>query len=88
MTSLAPRRRLGIALVAGGILVIVASVLFVLEYANGPGSGPTTFAARRSYDQVKVEVHRVFPYALLAALAGLGLALYGGRLLESGKESP
>lgn len=86
MTTVAPRRRLGLALVAGGILVIVASVLFVLESANGPGSGPTSFAARRGYDQVKAEVHRVFPYALLTGLAGLGLALYGGRVLERGKE--
>jgi hypothetical protein len=80
-----PRRSLGIALVVGGILVIVGAVLFVLESANGPGGGPTSFAARRSYNQVKVEVHRVFPYALLVGLAGLGLALYGGRLLERGK---
>ena len=86
MAAVAPRRRLGIALVVGGILVIVGAVLFVLESANGPGAGPTTFATRRSYDQVKVEVHRVFPYALLVGLAGLGIALYGGRLLEAGRE--
>jgi len=87
VTTIAPRRRLGIALIVGGILVIVASVIFVLESANGPGGGPTSFATRRGYDQVKVEVHRVFPYALLVGLAGLGLALYGGRLLER-EEAP
>lgn len=81
----APRRstrRWGIALVALGLLVIVAAVITVLEVANGPGLGPRSFAERRSYDQVKVEVHRVFPAAFLAGLGGLALALLGGRLLR------
>ena len=78
-----PRRaRLGYGLIAAGLLVIVGAVLYVLEAANGPGAGPTTFAQRRSYDQVKVEVHRVFPLAFLVGLGGLGLALWGGRFLR------
>lgn len=82
-TARAPRsRRLGYGLVAAGLFVIVAAVLYVLEAANGPGSGPHTFAERRSYDQVKVEVHRVFPLAFLVGLGGLALALYGGRVLR------
>lgn len=77
----ASRRRLGLALLVGGLLTIVAAVLVVLESANGPGTGPKSFAQRRSYDQVKVEVHRTYPLALLAALAGLGLAMAGARVL-------
>jgi hypothetical protein len=74
------RRRLGLALIALGLALIVGAVLWVLEAANGPGSGPKTFAARRSYDQVKVAVHATFPYALPVGLGGLGLALLGSRL--------
>ena len=74
------RHRLGLALIVVGLLTIVVSVVFVLESANGPGTGPKSFAQRRSYDQVKVEVHRTFPLALIAGLAGLGLAMAGARL--------
>lgn len=77
-----PRRRLGITLVVIGLLTIVVAVITVLEIANGPGSGPKSFAERRSYDQVKVEIHRVFPLAMLAGLAGLGLAIAGSRLAQ------
>ena len=78
--SITARRRLGIALVVLGLVTIVGSVLVVLEIANGPGTGPKSFAQRRSYDQVKVEVQRVFPVALLVGLGGLGLAMAGARL--------
>lgn len=77
------RRRLGIALIALGLLTIVVSVVVVLEVANGPGAGPRSFAARRGYDQVKADIHRSFPYGLLAGLAGLGLAMVGSRLAKS-----
>jgi hypothetical protein len=83
-----PRRRLGIALVVLGLLTIVVSVVVVLEIANGPGTGPKTFATRRSYDQVKVDVHRSFPYALLAALGGLGLTMVGARLARRDVDGP
>lgn len=80
----APRRRLGYGLIGAGLLVIVVAVLFVLETGNGPGLGPPqTFAQRRGYDQTKVDVHRVFPFAFLAGLGGLALALYGGRVLRT-----
>jgi len=82
----ASRRRAGRALIAVGLLTIVVAVLFVLEAANGPGTGPKTFAQRRSYDQVKVEVHRTFPYALLAGLAGLGVTIAGARLARDPAE--
>ena len=60
--------------------MIVGAVLWVLEVANGPGTGPKTFAERRSYDQVKVALHGSFPLGFAVAMAGLGLALLGGRL--------
>jgi hypothetical protein len=82
-----PRQRLGLGLLAAGLLVIVAAVLWVLEAANGPGAAPRTFAERRSYDQVKVEVHRTFPFALLVGLAGLGLAMFGNRLAQRAASS-
>jgi hypothetical protein len=80
----ASRRRLGLGLIALGLATILASVLFVLESANGPGTGPKSFAARRSYDLVKVEVQRTFPLALVAGLAGLGLTLFGAHLRRAG----
>jgi hypothetical protein len=74
------RRRIGIALVVLGLVTIVGSVLVVLEIANGPGTGPKAFAQRRGYDQVKVDVQRSFPLALLVGVGGLGLAMAGARL--------
>ncbi len=82
-----PVNRRGALLLALGIAVIVGAVLYVLEAANGPGWGPRTFAERRSYDQVKLEVHRTFPLAFPVGLLGLGLALWGGRLLQRGEPS-
>jgi len=80
------RRRLGLALILVGLLTIVVSVIIVLEIANGPGTGPKTFAERRSYDQVKVDVQRSFPIALCGGLFGLGLALLGARLRRMPEE--
>ena len=78
--SSTPRRRLGLALIVLGLLTIVTSVLIVLEIANGPGTGPKTFAQSRGYDQVKVDMQRSFPLGLLGGLAGLGLTMFGARL--------
>lgn len=80
MTASNARRRLGIALVVLGLVTIVGAVLAVLEIANGPGTGPKTFAQRRGYDQVKADVHRSFPLALVVGLGGLGLSMAGARL--------
>jgi len=75
------QRRLGIAAIVLGILVIVGSVIWVLEVANGPGTGPKAFAQRRSYDQVKVAVHESFPKGFGVAMVGLGLVWAGRRLV-------
>jgi ABC-type Fe3+ transport system permease subunit len=80
VSSAPPRRRLGQILIGVGLLTIVVSVLAVLEIANGPGTGPKSFAQRRSYDQVKVDVQRSFPLGLLAGLGGLALTMAGARL--------
>jgi ABC-type proline/glycine betaine transport system permease subunit len=71
------RARLGLALIAIGVLTIVAGVLYVLQSAD---PSARSFEERMSYDQTKVEVHRTLPVGMAVALAGLGLALLGGRL--------
>jgi hypothetical protein len=84
--SSARRRRLGIALIVVGLLIIVASVITVLEIANGPGTGPKSFAEQRSYNQVKVAVQGSFPIAFVVGLGGLGLAMFGKRLIGADDE--
>lgn len=74
------RRRLAVALIVLGLAGILWGVLHVLEAANGPGTGPKTFAERRSYDQVKVAVHESFLGGLARAMVGLGLVMVGARL--------
>lgn len=81
------RRRIGIALIVLGLVTIVGAVLVELEIANGPGTGPKSFAQRRSYDQVKVDVQRTFPVVFLVGVGGLGLAMLGARLAKR-EESP
>ena len=76
------RRRLGITFVVLGLVIIVTAVITVLEIANGPGTGPKSFAERRSYDQVKVDVQRSFPIAFVVGLGGLGLTMWGARLAK------
>jgi len=74
------RRGLGRVMVGLGLVVIVAAVIYVLESANGPGTGPKTFAQRRSYNQVKESVHATYPLAFLVALTGLGITMVGARM--------
>jgi len=82
------RRRTGIGLIVVGLLTIVVSVVVVLEIANGPGTGPKTFAERRSYDQVKEAVQKSFPIAVVGGLFGLALAVWGERLRASARPPP
>ena len=81
--ALPARRRIGFALVGVGLLVIVSAVLYVLEDANGPGTGPKSFAQRRSYDMVKESMHETFPLAFGLGVAGLGLTMLGARLAKT-----
>jgi hypothetical protein len=77
------RRRaiLGLVLVAVGLAGLLWGVLQITS--AGFGTQPTaSFAERRGYDQVKRDVHEVFPFALLRSLAGLVLLLGGLRLLQ------
>jgi len=74
------KRTFGRVLIGIGIAVILVDVIWMLEVGNGPGTGPKTFATRRSYDQVKDAMHEVFPYGFAIGLVGLGIALVGGRL--------
>jgi hypothetical protein len=78
------RRILGSTLIGLGIVTVLVAVIWVLEVANGPGTGPKTFAERRGYDRVKESVHETFPVAFTVGLGGLGLALLGGHLLRRG----
>lgn len=75
-----PRIDAGLVLIAIGILGILWGVFHVLDAAYGPGGPPRTFAERRSYDMVKVDVHRAFFGGLLRAFGGLALVGIGGRL--------
>ncbi|MSR63460.1 MAG: hypothetical protein EXS08_13545 [Planctomycetes bacterium] len=80
------RHRLGIALIVFGLLTIVVSVLAVCEVANGPGTGPKTFAQSRGYNQTKVDLQRSFPHGLLGGLAGLGITMFAARLAKRAPE--
>ncbi|MEM7310001.1 MAG: hypothetical protein AAF682_25220 [Planctomycetota bacterium] len=77
------RRRVAIALIVVGLIGVVWGVLHILEAANGPGTGPTEFAHRRSYNQVKESLHGAFLGGVLRAGIGFSLVLLGGRLQRS-----
>ena len=57
-------------------------VLPVLEAARGPGSG-----RRQTYNEVKPRLQRAFPAFLIRGLAGLGVAMVGGRVLAKARSS-
>lgn len=69
-------------MMALGFVLILCGVFYLLEAANGPGMGPTTFAERRSYNQVKVALHESLPLGAGISLCGLALIMYGNRLRE------
>lgn len=71
---------MGQVLIGLGIVTILVSVIYVLEEANGVGTGPKAFAQRRGYDQVKQSVHQTFPLAFACGLVGLGITMLGARL--------
>ena len=69
------RRRFGQVLVGVGLATILIAVIYVLEVANGPGTGPKAFAQRRGYDRVKASVHETFPLAFAIGNGVLGLTI-------------
>jgi len=72
------RRAVGIALIVLGVLTILAGVEYVLLQVDG--RMVHEFAERTTYRQAKTAIHRAYPIGLLIALAGLAIALAGGRL--------
>jgi hypothetical protein len=75
-------RRRGHALVILGLLSILVGVVYVLEVANGPGTGPKRFEERRGYDQVKESVHGAAPVGFGIALSGLAVTALGAWVLS------
>ena len=61
-----------------GLGLILWGVSGVLAAAYGPEPA-RTFAERRSYDQVKPDVHAAFPTAMARALAGVLVISLGVR---------
>jgi hypothetical protein len=78
------KKRLGAALIAIGIAGILWGVFHVLAATQPPPGAPLR---RQTYDEVKPRVHRSFAGGLVRALAGLGVALIGGRVLRGATET-
>ena len=80
VTDLRQRRRrvVGIALIVLGVLTILGGVEYVLLQVDG--RMVHEFAERTTYRQAKTAIHRAYPVGLGIALAGLAIALLGGRL--------
>ena len=76
--ALRARARWGAALIALGIAGILWGTLHVVLAVGGPEK--PEFAHRQTYDEVKPIVQRTYFGGLVRALAGLALAICGGRL--------
>jgi hypothetical protein len=72
------RARLGLVLIAVGVVGILWGVFYVL--AALPTAEKLDFAHRMTDYQARKSVHETFPGGLVRALVGLGVALWGGRL--------
>jgi len=75
-----PHTKVGALLIALGIAGILWGVFHILDAAQGPDS-----TRRSTYDEVKPRLQRAFPGALVRSLAGLGVAMIGGRVLAKGR---
>jgi len=73
-----PRQRLGLALMALGLLGILWGVFHVLD-AIGPYE-QKDFAHRKTDYEVRSTVHETFPGGFLRAMGGLVLLVVGARL--------
>jgi len=69
-----------VGLIALGIVGILWGAFHILDAAEG--SDPTR---RSTYDEVKPRLQRAFPGGLARSLAGLGIAMIGGRVLAKGR---
>jgi hypothetical protein len=74
------KRRLGQALIVLGLLGILLGVLHVLNAADGAGPSAKRFEDRRSYNQVKRDLHAALFGGCLRAGIGFSLAVVGARL--------
>lgn len=72
------RARLGLVLIGLGLLGILWGVFHILESVPKPAK--REFAYRTTDHQARSAVHDSFAGGLVRALAGLGLALYGGHV--------
>jgi hypothetical protein len=68
----------GWVLIGVGILGILWGVFHVLNAVGGPEQ--RDFAHRLPYNEVKVRVHGAFLGGLVRSLAGLAVAMIGGRV--------
>jgi hypothetical protein len=83
-TSSARRARVGLVLIVLGLGGILWGVFHVLNAI--PRSERRDFAHRTTDRQARGAVHEHFLGGLLRALAGLGVALVGGRLRAGGRD--
>ena len=72
--------KFGALLVALGIVGILWGVFHILGAAQGSDR-----TRRSTYDEVKPRVQQAFPGGLVRSLAGLGIAMIGGRVLAKGR---
>lgn len=74
------RKRAGLVLIALGVLGMLWGVFHILDSVPKPAK--REFAYRTTDFQARSAVHDSFFGGFARAMVGLGLALYGGRLLK------
>lgn len=72
------RAKRGLVLIVAGVVGILWGVFHVLGAL--PTAEKLEFAHRMTDHQARSSVHETFPGGLLRALAGLAVALWGGRM--------
>ena len=72
--------KLGALLIALGIVGILWGVFHILDATQGSDR-----TRRSTYDEVKPRLQQAFPGGLVRSLAGLGIAMIGGRVLAKGR---
>ena len=80
------KARLGLILLVLGIAVILCGVEYVLLAVDGKLL--YRFAERTTYREAKTVVHRVYPIGFAIALAGLAIAITGGRMRAKALRGP